>query len=165
MKNRDRQRRMPERGAAAIEMALTFTLMFSFLWALVAYVLPLIMSQAMNRAVAEATRMAAMVSAVNLEEAEYQTRVNALVFDVLQEQMATIPTGWQQQLNLLDPGNVTFKTHPDCRIERPNCQLGVILVYRNYALNPIIPSLNLPGLPNFPTLPDNLSAESNIVLR
>lgn len=150
-----------QKGAATIEMSLVFVLLFAMVWAIISYTLPLILLQNMQQAVAAATRIAALVP---VHAPDQQAQVRAAVIAELQNQMNWLPTRWIQPLDLSSNQNISFSTQVGCPAERPACLLTVQLVYTNYASQPIVPAITLPGLGAIPRLPVDLQARTQTML-
>lgn len=146
-----------ERGVATIEFALVFSLLFFVFWGIVSYTFPLLVLQTMNRAVSEATRVAAEESPL---QTEFVTIATAAASAELTQQLAWLPTGWRTPITQ----SVTFEPNPQCSLARPNCLLVIQLTYPNYLTNPIVPVLTLPGLGPVPRVPNNLIARTSLLL-
>lgn len=149
--------KQPERGVATIEFALVFSLLFFVFWGIVSYTFPLLVLQTMNRAVSEATRVAAEESPL---QTEFVTIATAAASAELTQQLAWLPTGWRTPITQ----SVTFEPNPQCSLARPNCLLVIQLTYPNYLTNPIVPVLTLPGLGPVPRVPNNLIARTSLLL-
>lgn len=150
-----------QQGVATIEMALVFTLLFAMVWAIISYTLPLILLQNMQQAVAAATRVAALVP---VNSADHQAQVNSVVLAELQHQMSWLPARWLQPLDLSSSQNITFTAQAGCPAERPACLVTVQLRYPNYAAQPIVPGITLPGIGDVPRLPVDLVARTQTML-
>lgn len=148
--------RKREKGVAAIEFALVFTLVFGVFWALVSYTIPLILLQSMNRATAEGARVAATVPA---STPNYDSAVTAQALAEMNRQMQWL-TGWTTGLST----TATFVTNANCPVARPACVLQTQLNIPNYSSVARIKPLNLPGLGQVPSLPSSLTARSQIIL-
>ncbi len=148
-----------QRGVAALEFSLVFTLVFGIFWALVSYTFPLIMLQAMNRAVAEGARVGA---GVNTRVDGYQALAITLAREEVDAQMRRgwLPAAW---VNRLEAPAVSFIADEACTVE-PACVLQVTLRYPGYINNPIIPIMSLPVLGQIPRLPTNLVASARLAL-
>lgn len=160
------QRMQAEKGVAVIEFSLVFVIVFAVFWALVSYVFPLVLMQAMHRGVAEAARVAALVpvttNAVHYEDfddarAEYEGVVVAVVSDELQRQIQgmAFPARWTQPI----VANITN--------EPPAFSGGRLLIrlrYPGYAGNPVVPVLRLPGIGAVPRVPTDLEASVSLML-
>lgn len=145
-----------QKGVAAIEFALVFTLVFGLFWALVSYTIPLILLQSMNRASAEGARVAATVPA---STPNYDAAVTAQAIAEMNRQM--------QWLTMWTTGLVTsasFISDGSCPVNRPACVLQTQLQIPNYQNVARIKPLNLPGLGQIPKLPDTLIARSQVIL-
>lgn len=150
--NRDKQR-----GVATLEFALVFSLLFFVFWGIISYTFPLIVLQTMNRAVAEGARVAAEESP---SQTQFVTLATAAANEEIEQQLAWLPAGWRAPITQI----VRFDPAAECPPVRPNCLLTVELRYPNYTGNPIVPSLNLPGLGPVPRLPNDLIARVNLLL-
>lgn len=137
-----------ERGAAAIEFAMVFSLLFGLFWAMVSYAFPLFLLQVMNRATAEAARVAIKADP---SVSGYSTTVNTLAGNELTRQLSWLPTSFSSPLTRtisIDGANI----------------LTVRLAYLNYKSHPIVPALNFPGIGQIPNMPTDLVAQSSIQL-
>ncbi len=155
-----------EKGVVVIEFALVFTIIFTVFWGLVSYMFPLVLTQAMHRSVAESARLAALVpvitSAVHYEDyddvrAIYESAVTAVVAAELKKQIEGMhfPTRWTQPI--VDNIAVSPPIFSGGRLE-------ITLVYPNYATNPIVPIIRLPGIGAVPRVPTDLRASASMSL-
>lgn len=149
--------RHSEKGLAAIEFSLIFTLVFGVFWALVSYTIPLILLQAMNRASAEGARVAATIPP---NTTNYDATVTAQALAEMNRQMQWL-TSWTTGLST----TATFVTDASCSVSRPACVLQTQLSIPNYNNVAKIKPLNLPGLGQIPQLPQNLVARSRVILQ
>jgi len=144
-----------QRGVAMIEFALGFSLVFALFWAIVSYTFPLILLQVMNRAVGESVRV---VSAVPTDQSvsTYTVAAQTAAVNELDRQLAWLPSRWTTPLKPYVNGVtlVQVGTSP------VTYELTVKLNYANYASNPIVPSMTLPGVGSIPKLPVNLTAQA-----
>ncbi|WP_022956182.1 TadE/TadG family type IV pilus assembly protein [Perlucidibaca piscinae] len=148
-------------GTATIELALVFSLLFSMVWAIISYTLPLILLQNMHQAVAAATRVAALVP---VNTADHQGQVRSVVAAELRNQLDWLPARWTQPLDLAASQNISFSTAAGCPAQRPSCQLTIELRYPGYASQPIVPGITLPGIGQIPRLPADLTAHTQTLL-
>lgn len=150
------KRNHEEKGVAVIEFALVFTLVFAVFWALVSYTFPFILLQAMNRAVAESTRVAANLP-TSLSTDDYKASVINVAERELSRQLKQgwLPVKFTNGLTFL---SARFETNDGLRV------LVVEAKYPNYSANPIIPILSLPGIGQVPKLPQDLVAKVVMVL-
>lgn len=146
-----------EKGVAVIEFALVFTLIFGVFWGLVSYTFPLVLLQAMNRAVAESARVATTLPTGIGTTDEYKAAVINAATEELRKQLKQgwLPVKWTNRLTVL---TARFDTRDGLRV------LIVEAQYPNYAANPIVPSLTLPIIGRVPSLPNNLVANAIMVL-
>lgn len=150
-----------QQGTATIELALVFSLLFSMVWAIISYTLPLILLQNMHQAVAAATRVAALVP---VNTADHQGQVRSVVVTELRNQLDWLPARWTQPLDLAASQNIRFSTAAGCPVQRPSCQLTIELRYPAYASQPIVPGITLPGVGEVPRLPQDLTAQTQTLL-
>lgn len=155
------RRRKAQQGAAAIELALVFSLLFTLLWGVISYTFPLILLQAMNKATAEAIRVAATVPGTS---ADYEGAVKAIAAQELDAQMKWLPGGWIGPLSTTSLTNISFSSAAGCPASRPACLVTVRLRYSNYETQPIVPSITLPGIGTIPRVPQHLEATSEAML-
>lgn len=137
-----------QRGAAAIEFALVFSLLFGLFWAMVSYALPLFLLQVMNRATSEAARIAIKADP---SVAGYSTTVTSLANTELTRQLSWLPTNFSSPLTrsvTVDASNI----------------LTVRLTYTSYKTHPIIPVITLPWIGQIPNIPSDLVAQSSLQL-
>jgi len=144
-----------QRGVAMIEFALSFSLVFALFWAIVSYTFPLILLQVMNRAVGESVRV---VSSVPTDQSvnTYTSAAQTAVVNELDRQLAWLPARWTTPLKPYVNG-VTLVQVSSSPV---TYELTVKLNYANYASNPIVPSMSLPGVGSIPKLPTNLTAQA-----
>lgn len=136
-----------QRGAVAIEFALVFSLLFGLFWAMVSYAFPLFLLQVMNRATAEAVRVAIKADP---STAAYATTVQSLASTELTRQLSWLPTSFRSPLTT--------------SISITSNILTVKLTYANYKTHPIVPVLTIPGIGQVPNIPADLTAQSSIQL-
>lgn len=132
----------------AIEFAAVFVLFFGIFYATVSYAFPLLLSQAMNVAVAEGARAALAVAP---EVEEYHDRLQEVArertHDYLEESLMVA----------LFPGDFAISADVDDGV------LRVEAAY-DYDAAPLIIPLQLPLIGTVPRLPDQLRAVSSIEL-
>lgn len=155
------RRRKAQQGAAAIELALVFSLLFTLLWGVISYTFPLILLQAMNKATAEAIRVAATVPGTS---ADYEGAVKAIAAQELDAQMKWLPAGWVGPLATTSLTNISFSSNAACPPSRPACLVTVRLRYSDYENQPIVPSITLPGIGTIPQVPQHLEATAEAIL-
>jgi len=142
-----------QRGAAAVETSLVFSLFFSLLWGGLSYSLPFFMLQVMNNATSEAVR-AAVAADPNQGQVAYTAKLTALATSKLATGYSWLPASMQTGLvSSITVGSIAGQS-----------MLIVKLTYPNYGANPIIPVLNLPGIGPVPNISGNLKAESRFRL-
>lgn len=139
----------PQKGAALIEIALVFPLFIAVMWATVGYGLPFFMLQTMNHAAEEAIRAAVRADPLQTSTA-YRAKLVSLAQTRLDEKLAVLPDSMKTPL----VRSVTVETISSLPT------LVVRVTYPNYAQNPVIPVLVLPGIGRVPDLGGDLVAES-----
>lgn len=144
-----------QRGTAAIEFGLLFSLFFAVFYALVSYALPMLMMQAFNHAAMAGARAAVKV---DLNEPDYLGTVDATVRNTVGARLAWLPA--QAQAAVLGAGNGNVGVDFD----EGTGVVTVTVSYEGYAANPLMPILNLPGIGPVPRLPENLTAEASLSL-
>lgn len=147
------QARKNQRGAAAVETALVFSLFFSLLWGGLSYALPFFMLQVMNNATSEAVR-AAVAADPGKGQSAYSAKLTELATSKLATGYDWLPTSMKAGL----VSSITISSVAG------QSMLIVKLTYPNYGTNPIIPVLNLPGVGPVPNISGNLKAESRFRL-
>lgn len=153
--------RLSSRGVASLELALVFTLVFAFLWAIVSYLFPLMLLQSLNAATAEAVRA---VARVPLTTTDYQIAVRNQAVAVLESELSWLPDAWVARIDPSATNNVTFGTDPACSMVRPSCRITISLRYENYLNNPIVPAITLPVVGQLPKLPVDIASEADILI-
>jgi len=136
-----------QRGAVAIEFALVFSLLFGLFWAMISYAFPLFLLQVMNRATAEAVRVAIKADP---STAGYSTTVQSLASTELTRQLSWLPS--------------SFRTPLTTSISISSNILTVKLTYVSYKTHPIVPVLTIPGIGQVPNIPADLTAQSSMQL-
>lgn len=149
------RRQQSQRGVAAIEFALVFTVVFAVLWSMVAYVAPLIVLQGMHRATAEGARVGAMYTNVALRGSQAQLATI--------DELRKIPISW------LGGGTyeslVTANCADESDVDHPRrCRLTVRVEVTNYNTKAPLRPFTLPGLGQVPALPRNLASQVELVL-
>lgn len=147
--------RTAQRGATAIEFALVFGLMFGLFWAIISYSLPFYMLHVMNRATAEAARVAVQADPYQQSTAAYQAQVISLATSTLTTQLNALPASFRTPLQ---PYSAGISIVSDSGIN----YLVVRSVYANYSSHPVVPALKLPLIGSVPNLPVSLVAEARM---
>lgn len=144
-----------QRGATAIEFALVFSLMFGLFWAIISYSLPFYMLHVMNRATAEAARVAVQADPYQQSTSAYQAQVISLATATLTTQLNALPVSFRTPLQPYSSG-ISIVTDNGINY------LVVRTVYANYSSHPVVPALTLPLLGKIPNLPVSLVAEARM---
>ncbi len=145
----------PQRGVAMIEFTLVFTLVFGVFWALMSYTIPLILLQAMNRAVGEGARVGAAIPSATTD---YPAVVTSQAEAEMDRQMLWL-IRWTPGLL----STATFIHDANCPSEAP-CVLETELRLNDYNRVARLKPLNLPVLGQVPRLPANLVATTRVML-
>jgi len=137
-----------QRGAVAIEFALTFVLFFGIFYAIVSYAFPLLLSQSMNMAVAEGARSAL---AMDPQTEDYDTR--------LQDHARERTRAYLEDslMVALFPGEFVVAT------ELVDDLLEVSVTY-DYRADPLMVPLELPLIGQVPRIPEQLGAQASVEL-
>lgn len=139
-----------QKGAAAIEFALVFTIFFAVFYGLISYSLPLLLMQSFNQAAAEAVRQALSVDPIAAGTA-YGTQVTDRAKNTVIEQLKWIPSSFQ-----FSPSYISSSYNG------ATTTLTVAINYPTTNLYSVFPALVLPGIGTVPSLPANLSASSSL---
>jgi Flp pilus assembly protein TadG len=156
-----------QRGAAAIEFAFLFTIFFGVLYAILSYTFVTLIYQGLVQAAAEGARAAVRIDRTAfLSTAQYQAAGNALARSAVINALSWMP---QTVRNNIDGNGIAFNwTDTTVPINTGNGMQNVIAqtitvrVSYNYAANPILPTLSLPGLGAIPNLSDTLVGASSL---
>ncbi|RCX29776.1 TadE/TadG family type IV pilus assembly protein [Thioalbus denitrificans] len=149
-RSRHKRSRSGERGAALIEFAFAFPLLFLLVYSLLAYGILFTLQQSMTLAAEEGARAAI---AVDPDYPDYALQVQTRARTTAMNRLAWLPETYRDVLSanivvVIDAGNVAT-----LRVRYPD-----------YAGNPIIPAITLPGLGSVPPYPADLRAEASIQL-
>ena len=138
-----------QKGAAAIEFALVFTIFFAVLYGVLSYSLPLLLMQSFNHATAEAVRRSVAVDPNSFEDDDaYKDKLESVVKEVVAERLAWMPKDLRDEI-------------ASPYMEYDGVILTVTLSLPSAKLRAIMPVLELPGI-TVPNLPTNLEAVSSI---
>jgi Flp pilus assembly protein TadG len=128
------------RGAAAIEFVFLFMIFFTFFYATVTYSLIFLLQTSFHHAANEGARSAISIDpqAFANDTAYFDTGVAPLVRSTVGAALSWLPTTARDQVLGTNNGNV--------EVTRANNVLTVRVIYRNYATNPLIPLITIPGI-------------------
>lgn len=147
-----------QRGAAAIEFAMLFSLFFLLFYAIVGYSLAMLLSQGLTQAAEEGVRAAVVVDPLAFrDEASYIDRVDVVVHDRITTALSWMPS--KAKTIVLDGGNVQTSVTTTNGIKT----VTVTVIYPGYATNGLIPTLKLLGI-SVPELPSNLVGMASLQL-
>jgi Flp pilus assembly protein TadG len=142
-----------ERGASAIEFSLVFPLFFLLLYGLVTYGLIFGLQQAMTAAAEDGARAAVACDPTDVDG--HGECVVARARQVVGASLAWLPADRRQTILGADNAavEVAVESDPDA-----GARVRVRVLYPNYASDPLLPVLRLPGLGAIPPVPDQLVA-------
>lgn len=146
-------------GAALLEFALAFPIFFVVVYALLAYGLLFYTQQSMVLAVEEGVRAAVAVDPAryvdpatkNLDFNAYAANVTQRAKQVAQDRLSWLPQVFRQKVTL-EVGLGADRL------------LTVRLRYPDYANDPIVPAIALPGLGKIPPYPQEIKSEARFQL-
>lgn len=145
-----RRHRHKQRGAAGIEFALVFVLLFSIFYGAVSYFLPLMLLQSFNHASTEAVRE---VLAYDPQMPNYDNTITQQARTIVQQRLAWIPA------------NLGFNPQQHVTVEHQTGLITVRISYPSSLLFNVVPRLVLPGIGSIPNVPQQLAVESSFRLR
>jgi Flp pilus assembly protein TadG len=158
-----------QRGAATIEFALMFVVLFVVVYATATYALMFLIQQGLTQAAAEGARAAVRLDQVTFTTPQnYESAVGVVARDAASNALTWLPakalqavgnnisTSWASGSKPVITGGkaqtIVTKT------------LTVKVTYAGYATNPLIPSISFPGLGTLP-MPTDLVGQSSIQLQ
>lgn len=129
-----------QRGAAAIEFALIFTIFMAFFYAVVTYSLLFLLQVAFAHAATEGARAAIAVNPLSYENrnAYIAEGVIPRVRTVVGASLSWLPARARSQVLGLNNANVEVSPTAN--------GVAVTVRYRNYKSNPLIPLISIPGI-------------------
>ncbi len=135
-----------QRGAVVIEFVPLFILFLGIFYATFSYGMVMLVQQALTYTAAEGARAAIKVEpAAYASVADYQTAARQVV-----RNQATNDLGWMSDpLRTKILSGITVSWLPSGTME-------VRVRYANYAADPLLPVITLPGIGAVPPLPDDL---------
>jgi Flp pilus assembly protein TadG len=151
-----------QRGAAGIEFALIFPLLFALFYAVVGYGLTMTLIESMTNAASEGSRVALAVDWQNAcppptDSTCIQAAVTDVVRDSVGEQLAWLPPTMKTAVLGADNGNVQV-------LIEEGSTLVVVLEHPDFANNGFVPVIQLPLLGNVPAVPAVLTVEARVSL-
>lgn len=135
-----------QKGAAAIEFALVFTVFFAVFYGLISYSLPLLLMQSFNQAAAEAVRSSV---AIDPKSPNYTATLGQQAATLAYNRLKWIPSAFNFQSSHV-VGTFTGGV------------LKVVITYPSANLKRVLPFIVLPGIGSVPKLPTNLTAQSSL---
>lgn len=145
-----------QRGAAALEFALIFPILFVIFYAIASYGMTFMLIHAMNNAASEGARSALLVDldaacGGNVTAACAQGAVEARAIAVSQSALDFLPETFAEDLGITAAVDGTQL-------------LTVTVAVPGFAENPLIPVLTLPGIGQVPRLPADLTSVAQVQL-
>lgn len=134
-----------QRGAAAMEFAIVFVLVFAVFYAMVSYAFPLLMLQTFNTASSQSVRAAIKADP---SDDDFVSNATALASAEATRQLAVLPNVILRNVNV--------------STSVANSRVTVRIAYPNYRSNPVIPILTLPLIGQVPNVPQDISAEATL---
>lgn len=147
-----------QRGAAAIEFVMLFTLFFILFYALVNYAIIMMLQSAFEHAAEEGARAAIAVDrmAYSSNAAYLDNGVDPRVRATVGTALDWLPAKPKTRALGLNNGLV--------QVSMTGNLLTVRVAYENYASDPLLPLLSLPVIGQVPKIPDDLAGTAVIEL-
>lgn len=141
-----------QRGAAAIEFVPLFMLLLGLLYATISFGMIMLVQQALTYTAAEGARAAVKVEpAAYTTVTAYQSAARNVVRTQAEKDLAWMSD--QLRSKILAGISVTWNT---------SGAMEVHVRYADYAQDPLLPSLTLPGIGTVPPLPDELVGSATL---
>lgn len=160
-----RAAQMRARGAAAIEFALIFPLFFAILYAAVSYSLAMLLQMGMSNAAADGTRAAIqLVDPLQFNQAGFNAAAKQRVTQAVRASLAWLPASKVDAI----VANINISTAPDPGNgagSATGVRVNVLVQWKGYSSDPLIPVLDLPLVGKVPNLPNDLSGSASMLLR
>lgn len=153
-RHRHLQNRAKQAGVAAIEFALLFVLFFGIFYALVSYAVTMLLQQSFTHAAAEGARAAVAVDPlIYPNSTDFSSAVETRVKSTIDEALAWLPAKAKAEV-----------TGENVEINWSGSTMTVLVVYKGYATDPMMPVLRLPFIGDVPSLPTDLAGSATITL-
>jgi Flp pilus assembly protein TadG len=153
------------RGAAAIEFALIFPLFFAILYATIGYSMAMLVQMGMSNAAADGARTAIqLVDPLQFNQTTFNVAARQRVTQAVQASLAWLP---KDKVDAI-AANISITTSPDPGNgagSASGVRVNVLVQWKNYATNPMIPSIDLPLVGKVPPLPTHLNGTASMLLR
>jgi Flp pilus assembly protein TadG len=151
-----------QRGAVSLEFALLFTIFFGVFYAIVSFSAAILVKQGLTQAAAEGARESARLDPASFQfPADYDTALKNAVQSRVETALSWLPKSAYDKIKA-NGVSVSGPTYPssDADADKKKGSITVTVSYLNYRTDPLIPSLNLPGLGQVPDLPQNLVGQA-----
>lgn len=140
-----------QRGAAGLEFALAFPLVFVLFYAIVGYGLVMTLQQSLHESAKEGARAAVAVEPkafpAGVDDPGYQAKVAERARAAAMQALSWLPDGWRSA--------VLGSAGEKIGVAVAGTTITVTLTYP-YAATPLLPTLNLPVFGKVPRVPDQL---------
>ncbi len=148
-------RRCAQRGSVAIEFAVLFMVFFTVFYATVCYSLAMLLKQGFTQAAEEGARAVIAIDPLAFDStADYQSAVTTAAVARASAALVWLPA--RAKAVVVDGGHVTATMAGDV--------VTVTVAYPNYASDPMIPVLRVPGIGDVPALPADLAGTAVLQL-
>lgn len=148
--------RSRQRGAAGIEFALAFPLIFVLFYAIVSYGLVMTLQQSLHESAKEGARAAVAVEPKafpnGIDDPEYQARVTERARAAVGRTLSWLPDAWRTAV-------IGSTSGEKVGVRLDGTTITVTLTYP-YAETPLLPTLTLPLFGKIPKVPDHLVVQA-----
>lgn len=150
-----------QRGAAAIEFALIFTIFFGVLYGIFSYAFVMLLQQGLTQAAAEGARAIRKVDRLNFtNDTTYQTGASKLADLSAKAALSWLPNNIATRITVVTTWQTVTETvlsgTTGKSIGIPTSRITVVVTYPDYAKAPLLPIMILPGLGAIPQTPKDL---------
>lgn len=157
-----------QRGAAAIELALLFTIFFALVYGVISYSFVMLMQQGLAQASAEGARAAIKLDPTlynAAQAANFEADATNLAKSAVKQALSWMPSDKQTLLGnnievTYTTSNVSLSTGTTVLAK----YIKVKVTYPNYKSNPILPIVDLPIIGQVPQVPNDLNGASTVRL-
>lgn len=150
-----------QRGAAGIEFALAFPILFTLFYAVVGYGLTWTLVESMTNAATEGARAALAVDwraacPPPTDSACVQTAVTAQVREAVGDRLQWLPADMHTAVLGMDNSNV--------QVTVDGTTLSVVVQHNDFKNNGFVPVIHLPPVGDIPSVPQVLNVEARVSL-
>lgn len=159
-----------QRGAAAIEFAILFTIFFGVFYAILSYAFVNLLYQGLIQAAAEGARSVVQLNPTSFaSKSAYDTAATTLAKASANQALSWMPQTVKNSISkdangitaVVTNDNVTVNTSSGNQVITTS-SITVTVTYANYKSNPILPLIDLPLLGTIPNVPTNLAGSSSL---